>query len=145
MSTTYLYIKAAHVIAVIAWMAGMLYLPRLYAYHADAGANTPQAQTFKIMERRLLRIVMNPAMIVAILLGLYLGFFSGAGWAKDGWLHTKIALVVLLVAIHGMLAKWRKDFEADRIPHSPRFFRILNEVPAVLLVFITILVVVKPF
>jgi putative membrane protein len=139
----YLYLKAFHLLAAFAWMAGMLYLPRLYAYHAEAGPHTPQAETFKIMERRLLRIIMNPAMIVTVVLGLWIAY--DGGWFRSGWLHGKILLVLGLLTLHGLLAKWRKDFEADRIPLPARTFRILNEVPAVLLIGIVLLVIVKPF
>lgn len=123
----------------------MFYLPRLYVYHAEAGPNTPQAKTFKIMERKLLRVIMNPAMIVTVAVGLWLVFGADAVDWKAGWLHVKIALVALLVVFHGFLAKWRKDFEADRIPHSSRFFRIVNEAPTVLLIGIVVMVVVRPF
>ena len=146
MNNTYLLLKALHLLAAFAWMAGMLYLPRIYAYHAEVGAGTPQAETFKKMERGLLRVIMNPAMIVTIALGLWLAFGTGAfDWRTAGWLHTKITLVVLMLGLHGMLSKWRKDFAADRIPHSARFFKIVNEVPSVLLIGIVFLVVVKPF
>jgi protoporphyrinogen IX oxidase len=141
----YPWLKAIHLIAAFAWMAGMFYLPRLYVYHAEAGANTPQAKTFKVMERRLLKLIMNPAMIVTIAVGLWLVFGADAVDLKAGWLHAKIGLVVLLLALHGFLAKWRKDFEADRIPHSSKFFRIVNEIPTVLLIGIVIMVVVRPF
>ncbi len=145
MDSMYLYLKAFHVIAAFAWMAGMFYLPRLYVYHAKAGANTPQAATFKVMERRLLKVIMNPAMIVTVALGLWLVFGADAVDWKAGWLHAKIGLAVLLVVLHGFLAKWRKDFEADRIPHSSRFFIVVNEVPTVLLIGIVIMVEVRPF
>lgn len=141
----YPWLKAIHLIAAFAWMAGMFYLPRLYVYHAEAGANTPQAKTFKVMERRLLKVIMNPAMIVTIAVGLWLAFGADAVDLKAGWLHVKIGLVVLLTALHGFLAKWRKDFEADRIPHSSKFFRVVNEIPTVLLIGIVIMVVVRPF
>jgi protoporphyrinogen IX oxidase len=146
MNNAYAYLKAFHLLAAFAWMAGMLYLPRLYVYHARVGARTPQAETFKVMERRLLKVIMNPAMIVTIALGLWLAFgAAGVDWATAGWLHVKILLVVIMAGLHGILAKWRKDFEADRIPQSSSFFRILNEVPALLLIGIVILAVVKPF
>lgn len=146
MNSAYLYLKAIHLLAAFAWMAGMFYLPRLYAYHAEVGAGAPQAETFKRMERGLLRTIMNPAMIVTLALGLWMAFGAGGvDWATAGWLHAKIFLVVIMVALHGMLAKWRKDFAAGHIPHSPRFFRIINEVPSVLLIGIVILAVVKPF
>ncbi len=145
MSSAYPYLKAFHLIAAFAWLAGMFYLPRLFVYHAEVGAHTPQAETFKVMERRLLKVIMNPAMIVTILLGLWIAFGAGVDWSKAGWLHVKIALVVAMAGLHGLFAKWRKDFAADRVPHSPRFFRAINEVPTVLLIGIVILAVVKPF
>ncbi|MGO8952661.1 MAG: protoporphyrinogen oxidase HemJ [Rhodomicrobium sp.] len=142
----YQYLKAIHLIAAFAWMAGLFYLPRLYVYHAEAGAHTPQAATFKVMERRLLKAIMNPAMIVTIALGFWLAFGAeGADWKNAGWLHVKIMLVLLLVTFHMFLARWRRDFEAGHIPHSSRFFRFVNEVPTVLLIGIVILAVVKPF
>jgi putative membrane protein len=146
MESLYLYIKAFHLAAAFAWMAGMFYLPRLYAYHAEVGAGTPQAETFKRMERGLLKIIMNPAMVITLVLGLWIGFgMDGVNWASAGWMHAKLVLVVAMTGLHGALAKWRKDFEADRVPHSARFFRILNEVPTLLLIAIVILAVVKPF
>ncbi len=145
MNTAYDYLKALHLLAAFAWMAGMLYLPRIYAYHAEVGAGTPQAETFKRMERGLLRIIMNPAMIVTIIFGVWIAFGTGMDWSKAGWFHAKMLLVVLMAGLHGMLSKWRKDFAADRIPHSARFFKIINEVPSVLLIGIVILAVVKPF
>jgi protoporphyrinogen IX oxidase len=139
-------LKSFHLIAAFAWMAGMFYLPRLYAYHAEVGPGTPQAETFKVMELRLLKIIMTPAMIGTLALGLWIAFGTGyAYWSSGGWLHVKVVLVLLMAALHGFLAKWRKDFAADRIPHSPRFFRVINEVPTVLLIGIVILAVVKPF
>ena len=139
----YLWLKAIHVIAMVAWMAGMLYLPRLFVYHAEVGAGTPQAETFKVMERRLLRVIMNPAMIVVWITGLWLAYEGG--FFRNGWLHAKILLVLVLSGVHGMLAGSMKRFARDANTRSPRFFRILNEVPTVLLVGIVILVVVKPF
>ena len=139
----YLWVKSLHVLSMVAWMAGMLYLPRLYVYHAAAGAGTPQSETFKVMENRLLRAIMNPAMIVVWLTGLYLAW-SG-GWYKDGWLHTKILLVLLMTGVHGFLAASRKRFAADANTRTATFFRVTNEVPTVLLIGIVILVIVKPF
>jgi protoporphyrinogen IX oxidase len=139
----YEWIKALHVIAVIAWMAGMLYLPRLFVYHCEAEAGSRQSETFKVMERRLLRAIINPAMIAAWLLGLGLAF--GGGWFSFHWLQAKVLLVLVLSAVHGFLARWVRDFAADRNRHSQKFFRIINEVPAVLMVAIVILAVVKPF
>lgn len=146
LNSLYLYLKAFHLIAAFAWMAGMFYLPRLFAYHAEVGAGTPQAETFKVMERRLLKVIMNPAMIVTLALGVWIAFGAqGVNWWTSGWLHAKLVLVVGMVGLHGMLAKWRKEFEADRVPHSSRFFRAINEVPTVLLIGIVILAIVQPF
>ena len=146
LGTTYLYVKALHLIAAFAWMAGMFYLPRLYVYHAEAGAGTPQAETFKVMERKLLKMIMNPAMIVTLAAGLWIAFGTeGGGWSAAPWLHAKLFLLALMLGVHGLLAKWRKDFEVDQIPYSSRFFRQINEVPTVLLIGIVILAVVKPF
>ena len=144
MNSLYLYLKAIHIIAAFAWMAGMFYLPRLYVYHAQVGPNAPQAATFKTMERGLVTAIINPAMIVTVVLGLWLAFGADAV-DPDGWLHAKIALVVAMLVVHVLLAKWRKDFEAGIVPHSERFFRIINEVPTLLLIGIVILVVVRPF
>jgi protoporphyrinogen IX oxidase len=135
--------KALHVIAVIAWMAGLLYLPRLFVYHCEAEPGSQQSETFKVMERRLLRAIINPAMIAAWLLGLGLAFEGG--WYASHWLQAKIALVLGLSGIHGMLARWVRDFAVDRNRHSQRFYRIINEIPAILMVGIVILAVVKPF
>jgi protoporphyrinogen IX oxidase len=138
----YEWIKAFHVIFVISWMAGMLYLPRLYVYHVDAPAGSDRSEAFKVMERRLLRGIMTPAMILTWLSGLYIAY-SG-GWFTSGWLHGKLALVVIMSGIHGFLAgEWRK-LNADKRPRSARFYRILNEIPALLMVGIVILVIVKP-
>jgi putative membrane protein len=141
----YLWIKAAHVIAVIAWMAGMLYLPRLYVYHCEAAPRSPESERFKLMERRLLRGIINPAMIAVWGLGLTLAFLPASGGWGQGWLQVKFALVVGLSAVHGAFSRWRKDFERDQNRHSQRFYRLWNEVPAVLMVAIVILVVVRPF
>ena len=139
----YEWAKALHVIAVISWMAGMLYLPRLMVYHAESQKGSIQSETFKIMERRLLKGIINPAMIVTWVLGLYLAWSAFA--FKGGWLHAKILLVLVLSAIHGMLSKHVRNFANDRNEKSSRYFRILNEVPAVLMLGIVILVIVKPF
>ena len=138
-----LWLKAFHVIAVIAWMAGMLYLPRLFVYHCEAEAGSKQSETFKVMERRLLRAIINPAMIVSWVLGLWLA------WSQQqfgfGWLQAKLMLVLVLSALHGLLSRWVRDFAADRNAHSQRFYRIINEVPTLLMIGIVILVIVKPF
>jgi putative membrane protein len=139
----YEWAKALHVIAVIAWMAGMLYLPRLFVYHCEAEPGSKQSETFKVMERRLLRAIINPAMIASWLLGLGLGYEGG--WFAFHWLQVKVILVLGLSGVHGLLARWVRDFAADRNRHSQRFYRIINEVPAVLMIGIVILAVVKPF
>lgn len=139
----YEWIKALHVIAVISWMAGMLYLPRLFVYHCDAPPGSPQSETFKVMERRLLRAIINPAMAVTWLAGIWL-IWKG-GWISSPWLHGKLALAIALSAVHGFFSRWVKDFAADRNTRSSKFYRIINEVPTVLMVGIVILVIVKPF
>jgi putative membrane protein len=139
----YEWIKALHVIAVISWMAGMLYLPRLFVYHCEAEAGSRQSETFKIMERRLLKAIINPAMIVTWLAGLYLVW--AGHWYSAPWFHAKLVLVLALSGIHGAFSRWVKDFAADRNTRSQKFYRIINEVPTVLMVFIVILVIVKPF
>lgn len=139
----YLWVQAVHIIAVIAWMAGMLYLPRLYVYHAVATPGGEHAETLKVMERRLLRAIMNPAMLVSWILGLMLVAHLG-GWG-DGWFHAKLLLVVMMTVIHHAFARWRKDFAVDANRYSQKFYRLMNEVPTVLMISIVILVVVKPF
>jgi putative membrane protein len=124
-------------------MAGMLYLPRLFVYHCEAEIGSRQSETFKIMERRLLKAIINPAMIVTWLAGLYLAWRGH--WFSSGWLHGKLALVIVLSGVHGFFSRCVKDFAADRNPRSQKFYRIINEVPTVLMILIVILVVVKPF
>ena len=138
-----LWIKALHVFVIIAWMAGMLYLPRLFVYHAEAGPGTPQSETFKVMERRLLKGIMTPSMILTWVLGLWLAWkvFEFQG----GWIHAKIALVLVMSGLHGYLSASFKRFERDANTKSGKFWRLMNEVPAVILILIIILVVVKPF
>jgi protoporphyrinogen IX oxidase len=143
LSHLYLWFKAVHVMAMIAWMAGMLYLPRLFVYHCGAEPGSRQSETFKLMERRLLRGIMTPAMIATWALGLWMVY--DGGWISAHWLHAKLALVVALSGLHGALARWTGDFAADRNRHSERFYRVVNEVPAVLMVGIVIMVVIKPF
>ena len=139
----YLWLKAAHIIAVISWMAGMLYLPRLFVYHCAAEPGSAQSETFKVMECKLLRVIINPAMIAVWILGLWLA--HEGGFLKSGWLHTKFLLVIVLSGYHGFLVRWMKDFAADRNQRSEKFYRIANEIPAILMVGIVILAVVKPF
>jgi putative membrane protein len=139
----YLWIKAVHVIAVISWMAGMLYLPRLFIYHCDAAKGSEQSETFKVMEGRLLTIIMNPAMVIAWALGLWLAWTGGL-WGAP-WFHAKVALVILLSAAHGYFSAAVRAFREDRNTKPPRHWRVINEVPTVLMIGIVILVIVKPF
>jgi putative membrane protein len=140
----YLWVKALHIISVISWMAGMLYLPRLFIYHCDADVGSDLSETFKIMERRLLRAIINPAMIASFLFGGALlatpGVIDWASW----WIYVKLILVLVLSGVHGLFSCWRKNFEADQNTLSTKTFRIANEVPTVLMIAIVILVVVKP-
>jgi putative membrane protein len=139
----YDWMKAGHVIAIIAWMAGMLYLPRLFVYHVDAEQGSVQSETFKVMERRLLRAIINPAMIVSWVLGLWLMWRGG--WYAQGWLHGKLALVLLLSGAHGYLSAATRAFAEDRNTKPARHWRIVNEVPTILMIGIVVLVIVKPF
>ncbi|MFK8254050.1 protoporphyrinogen oxidase HemJ [Ancylobacter terrae] len=139
----YDWIKALHILAVISWMAGMLYLPRLMVYHCDAEPGSKQSETFKVMERRLLRAIINPAMAVTWLAGLWLAWEGG--WYRAPWFHAKFALVLAMSAVHGVLARRMREFAQDRNTRPARYYRILNEVPTLLMIGIVILVVVKPF
>jgi putative membrane protein len=139
----YEWVLALHIISVISWMAGLLYLPRLFVYHAEAEPGSDLSETFKIMERRLLRAIMTPAMIASWVLGLWLANIS-VGFS-DGWFHGKVFLVILMSAVHMAMALWRKDFEQDNNTRSAKYFRIANEVPTLLMIAIVVLVVVKPF
>jgi putative membrane protein len=141
----YPWMKALHIVSMVAWMAGLLYLPRLFVYHADAPPGSPTAETFKIMERRLLRAIMNPAMIATYLFGILLAVTPGVVDWHAGWIHAKLVLVLALTGYHHLLARWRKDFARDGNTRPARFYRIANEVPTLILIAIVILVVVKPF
>ncbi|TVR96303.1 MAG: protoporphyrinogen oxidase HemJ [Rhodospirillales bacterium] len=140
---TYLWTKVVHVVAFTAWMAGLFYLPRLYVYHTQQAPGSDTARTFQVMERKLLRIIMNPAMIVTLATG---GILI---WQIDGllfgWMHAKLLLVGVLLAFHMLLARWRREFAAEANRHSERFYRVVNEVPTVLLILIVILAILKPF
>jgi protoporphyrinogen IX oxidase len=138
-----LWVKAFHIVAVISWMAGMFYLPRLFVYHVGAAPNSVQSDTFKLMERRLLRLIINPTMILVWVSGLWMAYSQGFFHAP--WLHAKLALVLAMSALHGYFAGIVKSFAADRNVHSARFYRILNEVPPLIMAIIVVLVVVKPF
>lgn len=139
----YLWLRVIHILAVISWMAGMLYLPRLFVYHVDAPKGSQQSETFKVMERRLLRAIMTPAMVVAWVSGLAIAwqqqFFS------HGWFHAKLLLVVLMSGVHGWLSAQRRAFAEDRNIRSGVYFRVVNEIPTLLMIGIVIFVVVKPF
>jgi protoporphyrinogen IX oxidase len=142
----YEWLKALHIVSVIAWMAGMLYLPRLFVYHCAADAGSIQSETFKVMERRLLRAIVNPAMVATWLFGLWLIWLMGwDAFRQSGWLHAKLVLMVAMSGVHGMLSRYVKDFAADRNRKSQKFYRIINEVPTALMILIVILAVVKPF
>jgi protoporphyrin/coproporphyrin ferrochelatase len=141
----YPWIKALHIISVVAWMAGLLYLPRLFVYHASATPGSEASETFKVMERRLLRGIMHPALVMTYGFGILLALTPGVVDWRAGWIHAKLGLVVALTALHYGCARWRRAFAADRNPHDARFYRIVNEVPTLILVAIVILVVVKPF
>ena len=139
----YLWLKALHIVAVIAWMAGMLYLPRLFVYHSSAKPGSELSETFKMMERRLLNFIMMPAMIVTWIVGIVL-VFQGQ-WLGAGWFHAKFVLVVLMTVLHGLFAHWVNEFSLDRNRHSQKTYRIINELPTILLIVIVVLVIVKPF
>jgi len=142
-SLAYQLVKVGHIVAVVAWRAGMLYLPRLFVYHADAAPGSDKSETFKVMERRLLKAILNPAMAATWVFGLALAW--GGGFLAAPWLHAKLGLVVVLSGLHGYLAGLTRAFATDRNSHPARFYRILNEGPTVLLILIVFLVVLKPF
>ncbi len=141
----YIWIKAFHIITVMAWMAGLLYLPRLFAYHVDAEKGSKQSETYKVMERRLLRGIINPAMIATFVLGILLFLDRGPGIWSEGWWYAKLVAVLAMAGLHGQLSRWRRAFAEDRNTYPARFYKIVNEVPAVLMAVIVIMVVVKPF
>ena len=141
----YLWVKALHIISVIAWMAGMLYLPRLFVYHCAAPPGSARAEMLEVMERRLLRMIINPAMIAAFVFGGGMLLMPGIVDWSEGWIHAKLGLVLGLTVVHGFLARWRKDFAAGRNRHGARFYRVVNEAPTLLMIAIVILAVVRPF
>jgi len=140
----YDWVKAFHLIAVISWMAGMLYLPRLYVYHCEAAAGSELSEKLKIMERRLLRLIINPAMIVTWLLGLTM-LYANPSLLHNPWMHIKLTCLVLMQIVHALFARCRKDFAADKNTRSQKFYRIANEAPTVLMIIIVIMVIVRPF
>jgi putative membrane protein len=141
----YLWIKALHVISLIAWMAAMFYLPRLYVYHCQVPPGSAESERFKVMERRLLKQIMTPAMIATWVFGILLVLVPGIITWTQGWWYVKLVSVILLTGFHGAMSKWRKDFLNDRNRRPERFYRIANEVPTVLMFVIVIMVIVKPF
>lgn len=140
----YVWIKALHIIAMVAWIAGMLYLPRLFVYHADAPAGSDKSETFKVMERRLSKAIMLPAMIATFLFG-FLMIAANPDLMSQGWIHVKLFCVFLLAGLHGAFMKWRKDFANDRNTRAAHFYRFWNEAPTVLMIIIIVMAVVKPF
>ena len=145
LSMNYEWLRALHIIAVISWMAGMLYLPRLFVYHADAEVGSEKSETFKMMEWRLLKYITNPAMVVAWILGLLMIYANPGMLEGQGWLHVKLLMVFIMSAAHGVLSKQVKVFKRDENTKSAKYFRILNEVPTVLMIIIVIMAVVQPF
>jgi putative membrane protein len=143
LAAAYPWILAFHIIFVIAWMAGLLYLPRLFVYHADATPGSEQSETFKVMERRLYYGIMAPAFVATLIFGGLL--IAIIGFANQHWLHAKLVLVLGLIIMHHRMARWRRDFAADRNRHPARFYRVMNEIPTLLMIGIVILAVVKPF
>lgn len=141
----YPWVKALHILSIIAWMAGMLYLPRLYVYHTQVAAGSEASELFKVMERRLLRAIINPAMIATFIFGAWLAWLDSPVIWSSGWFHLKLLLVLVLAGIHGLFARWRRDFDADRNTRPARFYRIANEVPTLLLIGIVVLAVAKPW
>lgn len=140
----YYWLLSFHIISVISWMAGMFYLPRLFVYHTRLEAGTDASEMFKEMERKLLRLIINPAMIAAWVFGLALSFGQDS-WNAGGWFYMKFAAVIILSGFHGYLSKWRKAFERDENRHSEKYFRMMNEVPTILMIVVVFMVFLKPF
>ena len=139
----YDWVKALHILAIISWMAALLYLPRLFIYHCMSEKGSVQSETFKVMERRLLKAIMTPAMIVSWVSGLYLAW--AGGWLGAGWFHVKFAAIVGMSAVHGYFASVTGQFARDGNIRPQKFYRVMNEVPTLLMVAIVVMVVVKPF
>lgn len=140
----YFWVKALHLISVLSWMAGLLYMPRLFVYHTTAAVGSETSELFKVMERRLYRAIMTPAMLATWLFGLIM-LAAQPGFFQFGWLHVKLACVIGMTAVHVLMGRWKNDFAADRNTRPQRFFRIANEVPTLLMIVIVIMVIVKPF
>lgn len=145
LAAAYPWIKACHIVSIVAWMAGLFYLPRLFVYHAEVVRGSETSETFKVMERRLLRGIMNPAMVAVYVFGILLALTPGIVDWQSGWIYVKLTAVAGLTIVHHLLGLWRKDFAADRNRHSARFYRIVNEIPTLLLILIVVMVVAKPF
>ena len=145
LASSYLWIKALHIISIIAWMAGLLYLPRLFVYHVEVQSGSPESERFKTMERRLFRAIMNPAMIAAYIFGLLLLSTPGVADWSSGWLWLKLSGVAGLTVAHHAMGRWRKAFAENRNTHTAKYFRIANEAPTLAMILIVIMVVVKPF
>lgn len=146
MAEMYLWVKSLHIISVIAWMAGMLYLPRLYVYHSRVQPESEASELFKVMERKLLRLIINPALVAAWIFGIWLITITKAGAPGSGyWMHAKGALLIGMMITHAAFARWRRHFAKNENRHSEKFYRIVNEIPAILMVGIVLLVVLKPF
>jgi len=144
MSDYYAWFKAIHVISVIAWMCGILYLPRLYVYHTRAEVGSEMDKTFQVMEYRLLKFIMNPSMILAYIMGLITAYIYGFS-ALGIWFHIKMFGILVITIMHGLMAKWRKDFAQGKNTHSEHFYRIANEIPTIAMIVAVIMVIVKPF
>jgi putative membrane protein len=145
LSAVYLWVKAFHVISMIAWMAGTFYLPRLFVYHCMVTPGTPESERFKVMERKLFKQIINPAIMATWGFGILLVLTPGIIDWHAGWWHVKLLMVLLMSGFHGALSKWRRDFLEDRNTRPQRFYRIANEVPTVLMFIIVIMVIVRPF
>ena len=145
LTAIYLWVKALHVISMVAWMAGLFYLPRLYVYHCAVAAGSVESERFKVMERRLLKQIMTPAMIATWLFGILLVVTPGVMAWHDRWWIVKLACVLAMSGFHGACGKWRKDFIEDRNQRPEKFYRIANEVPTILMIVIVIMVIVRPF
>lgn len=145
MAALFPWLKSFHIVSVIAWMAGLLYLPRLFVYHAGVRPGSEASETFKVMERRLLRGIMHPAMVATYVFGIGLAATPGAVDWRAGWIYVKLAAVLGLTAMHGLCSHWRRDFALDRNRHPQRFYRIANEIPTLLLIVAVLMVVLRPF
>jgi putative membrane protein len=145
LTALYPWTKSLHIISMVAWMAGMLYLPRLFVYHCDTKPGSTDSERFKVMEYRLLRQIINPAMIATWLFGILLVLTPGVINWSAGWWHVKLASALLLTGLHGAMSKWRRAFMEDRNTRSQRFYRVVNEIPTLLLIVIVIMVIVRPF